>query len=245
MAVVLHQFQFSHFNDKARWGLALKGVAHERRTYLPGPHMAALKKLSGQPATPVLDWHGEIIPGSAAILARLEREIPEPALVPLEPDQRERALALQAHYDDVLGPATRTVIFSALVNEGAYMTGMFGAGKPLLKRLGYRAMFPLARGLIAKGNGVNPENVKQCEAVTARTLDEVAELTQASGYHVGEHFSIADLTAACLLAPLANPHHPDMARPQPVPESVTNILQRYATHPAIAWVQAMYDRHRP
>ena len=31
--ITLHQFLYSHFNEKARWALAFKGVPHERRSY--------------------------------------------------------------------------------------------------------------------------------------------------------------------------------------------------------------------
>ena len=39
-SVVLHQFPFSHFNERARWGLDWKRVAHRRQNHLPGPGTA-------------------------------------------------------------------------------------------------------------------------------------------------------------------------------------------------------------
>ena len=76
-------------------------------------------------------------------------------------------------------------------------------------------------------------------------MDEIAETISATGYLVGDSFTVADLTAAALCAPLANPTHVDMARPQPVPESIQAILDDYVDHPAIAWVNRMYELHRP
>ncbi len=70
MAIVLHQFEFSHFNDKARWALDFKGIEHRRESYLPGPHMFFIRRLSGQAQTPVLAVDNEVIPGSAAIIPR-------------------------------------------------------------------------------------------------------------------------------------------------------------------------------
>ena len=35
---VLWQFTASHYNEKARWALDWKGVAHVRQSLLPGPH---------------------------------------------------------------------------------------------------------------------------------------------------------------------------------------------------------------
>lgn len=244
MAVVLHQFPYSHFNEKARWALACKQVDYKRKSYLPGPHMSAIKKLSGQRSTPVLDWHGDIVPGSAAIINRLENEVPTPALYPADETLRAEALKVQADFDEVVGPATRTVLFAAMIDEGAYLTRMFSTGKSLPVRLFYRATFPMARGLIAKGNGVNPENIGRCKSVVDRTLDEVAEKVSKTGYMVGSEFSVADLTAAALIAPLANPRHPDMARPEPIPASIEAVLAKYREHPTIAWVNTMFEKHR-
>ena len=245
MTVVLHQFAFSHFNEKARWALAFKAIRHKKSTYLPGPHMPQIKKLSGQAQTPVLDWNDEIVAGSAAIIDRLESENPENPLYPADPALRKEALAVQAEHDANTGPATRTVLFAAMINEGGYMTSMFGSGKSLPVRLLYRCTYPFAKGLIAKGNGVNPENIERCKKVTQATLDAIAEQTAVTGYLVGDCFTVADLTAAALCAPLANPSHPDMSRPNPVPDSIRSVIDSYRDHPAIAWVNQMYEKHRP
>jgi glutathione S-transferase len=245
MTIVLHQFEFSHFNEKVRWALDFKGISHERKSYLPGPHLISIKKLSGQSQVPVAVVGGDVIAGSAAILDRLERDHPEPALYPADPGARREALAMQARFDAELGPATRTAFFSALVNEGDYLCAMFARAASAPKRALYRASFPIARGLIANANGVSdPANVERAFATVEHTLDELAERAKPTGYLVGDAFNIADLTAAALLAPLANPEHPDMARPTPVPASVQRVLARYASHPTIAWVDEMYARHR-
>ena len=228
MQVILHQFLFSHFNDKARWALSFKGIDHQRETYLPGPHMRALKKLSGQTSTPVLEWDGQVIAGSGNIIDHLETVVPAPALYPEHPEQRAAALAFEKRFDEEVGPATRTVLFEALAEEGDYLTGMFGAGKSLPKRLAYRAVFPVERGMIKKGNGVNPESIEQRKAITAAALDEVASATEETGYIIGDTFTVADLTAACFFAPLANPKHPDMQRPEPIPPACRPCLNATA-----------------
>ena len=63
MTLELHQFPFSHYNEKARWALDWKGVPHVRRSYLPGPHMLPVYRLSGQRSVPVLRAGTEVIPG--------------------------------------------------------------------------------------------------------------------------------------------------------------------------------------
>src|SRR5512145_2481967 len=106
--IVLHQFARSHFNEKARWALDWKRIPHRRRTHFPGPHALALLRLSGQRATPVLVIDGEVIAGSAAILAALDERFPERRLLPADPALAARARDLEARFDAEVGPAVRT-----------------------------------------------------------------------------------------------------------------------------------------
>ena len=245
MAITLHQFEFSHFNEKARWALAFKGVPHSRTSYLPGPHMPAIKKLSGQTQTPVLENDENYTAGSADIIAYLEETHSEPSLYPNDAGDLSRALTLQQEMDDQLGPAVRTVIFSGLINEPNYLVNMFGRSKSVVKRKLYRATFPLAKRLIAKGNGVDePGNIDRCFNEVHAWLDQLQANLAGNDYLVGHQFSIADLTAASLLAPIANVAHPDMQRPQPIPASVQRILDQFSEHSTIHWVQRTYKNHR-
>jgi glutathione S-transferase len=243
--LTLHQFLYSHFNEKARWALDFKNVPHQRRSYLPGPHRPAIQKLSGQGQTPVLCLGPEVIAGSAQIIDTLEQKYPDPALYPADTQARENALTLQARFDADIGPAVRTALFSVLIKEGGYLTRMFARDASAPVRVLYRATFPLARGMIAKGNGVtDTDNVTRAFELTEATLREVTEQTAATGYLVGHSFSIADLTAAALLAPLAALSHPDMARPKPVPPALEAFYARWADDPAITWVRHQYAKHR-
>ena len=244
--VVLHQFPFSHFNEKARWGLDWKGVAHRRKCYLPGPHALAIRRLSGQTATPVLGLDGEVIAGSARILAALEERFPERPLLPEDPAQRRHALEIQSFFDAEVGPAARTAIFSVLIDEPDYVCRMFSGPHPLPVRALYRAAFPLARRRIARGNGVTSSEAveRACERVD-RAFDRVAKEVGPEGQLVGPDFSVADLGCAALLAPLVDVEHPDMALPRPRPERVQELRARWADHPAAAWVREQYARHRP
>jgi glutathione S-transferase len=243
--LVLHMFPSSHYNEKARWALDWKGLVHTRIPYLPGPHVPQIRRLSGQAQTPVLVMKGEVIAGSARIIDALERAFPAPALYPAEPAARERALDIQRRFDEEVGPAVRTVLFSELLHELDYACALFAKGQPAWKRSLYRAALPLVKPLIARGNSVTSENVPLAFARTDRALDEAARLVGPSGQIIGDAFTVADLTVASLLAPLAEIAHPDMARPQPVPARMQALYARTEKHAAIQWVREQYAKHRP
>lgn len=244
--LVLHQFRASHFNDKARWALAYKRLTHRRISYLPGPHLAAIRKLSGQTSTPVLSIDGREVAGSARIIDALEERFPDPPLYPSDPTLRAQALAIQTRFDAEVGPATRTVAFSVFIEELSYIARLFAHDEPLPKRMVYRAALPLVRGRMALANGlVDPANVRHAFAVAERTLDWIAEETRGRTALVGDHFSVADLTVAALMSPIVELEHPDMRPRPPVPKSLTALLSRWKDHPGIAWVQRQYREHRP
>ncbi len=69
---ILWQFTFSHFNEKARWALDYKGIAHVRRSLLPGPHIPKVKMMTGQTTVPVMVMNGETIFDSTRIIAALD-----------------------------------------------------------------------------------------------------------------------------------------------------------------------------
>jgi len=91
------------------------------------------------------------------IIEKLERIAHLPALYPADPAERSEALALQADFDGCLGPNVRRALFSQMVDEGAYFCRMFASGKSLPARLAYRAVYPMAKGLIKKANGITDQ----------------------------------------------------------------------------------------
>lgn len=244
-AIELLQFPFSHFNEKVRWALDFKGIAHQRINYLPGPHVPQIRRLTGQNAVPVLRIDGKVIFGSARIIDELEQRYPTPPLYPQDRALRDEALTLQARFDKELGPATRRLIFDATLGEPAYVADMFSTGHPQWKRTLYRIASPLTAIVIRKGNGVDPERVRKAEDLVASTLDFLAERSTATGYLVGDTFSIADLAAVALLGPITDVPHPDMKKPRPMPARAEELLARYAGHPAVSWALEVYRRHRP
>jgi glutathione S-transferase len=245
MELELHQFPYSHFNEKARWALDFKGLAHKRVNYLPGPHMRAIKRLSGQTKTPVLRLGDDTVAGSANIIDRLQQIAPSPSLYPKDPAAQARALELQTVFDRDLGPKVRLALFSEMVDEGAYFCRMFAEGKSLPVRMAYRAAYPIAKGLIKQGNGITGQGaVDEAFRSVETMLDQIAEKTAATGYLVGGRFSVADLTAAALLAPAVDPPDCDMSKPHPRPACVTRFIARWAAHPTAAWVRNIYANHR-
>ena len=241
----LVMFMRSHFNEKARWALDLKSVPHRRTPFLPGPHGGPIKKLTGQTSVPVLVVDGEPIHGSARILDALERSHPEPPLYPADPAERERALEIQKFFDDEIGPKVRRALFSIMLDTPSYLAAVFAGHKSAVVRTLYGGIFPLVKNKMKSDMQIVEPHIGEAFEGTRQGLDFVEKHAGPSGYLVGDRFSVADLTAAALLAPAVDVRHVDMLKPDPKPPGVEAWMARWADHPGAAWVKQTYERHRP
>jgi glutathione S-transferase len=241
----LLMFLRSHYNEKARWALDWKRVPHRRTPLLPGPHGGRIRKLTGQTAVPVLLVDGEPIAGSARIIDVLEKSHPEPPLYPADPAERERALEIQRYFDDEVGPKIRRALFSILLDHPRYLAEIFGSHRSAAVRRLYAGVFPLVRAKMTREMQIEEPWVSEAFEGTRQGFDFVAKHVGPSGHLVGDRFSVADLTAAALLAPGVDVRHPDMVKPRPWPAAADAWLARWAEHPGAAWVQDVYTRHRP
>jgi glutathione S-transferase len=240
--IELYQFAGSHFNEKARWGLDLKGVPHERISLLPGPHMLRMRRLTGRTETPALVDHGEAIAGSTPILEHLERRFPQPPLFPADPAERECAIGIVHRWDAEVGPAVRLAKFFDVLESG-YVAGTFGRHLGTLRRSGYRAMFPVLSRVMKSKMGINAENASAAREVTRSAFDFVAKTPGAEGYLVGDSFTVADLTCAALLMPCVALD--EWGGPEDLQtEKCRAWLARWVDHPGAAWVREIYRRHR-
>lgn len=241
----LIQFRHSHYNEKARWALDFKGLAHSRRSVLPGFHVPVVRWVSGQTATPVLVADdGTAIAGSAAILAWLETRYPDPPLLPANAKARAQVLAIQAQFDDDWMRRVRRPALDALLREPRDFADFFGDGRSLLARRAYAAMVPVLAPLVRRANGIGGAATDDGLRAIDEVLALVAERSGGTGYLVGDSFTLADLTAAATLAPLVSPPNSPMAAPRVLGRPFRALMAHCADHPGAEWVRRMYARHR-
>lgn len=243
----LFQFRYSHYNEKVRWALDYKALSHKRTDLLPGPHARTIKKLTGQTQTPVLRINDQYVHDSAWIIERLELIFKDaPSLLPADEKDRERAREIARHFDFVVGPAARICTFVAMLDDPDYIAGLFAEGKAPLTRTLYRALLPMVKGHIKEANGITSDHaMAEAERLLAENMQSLAKLTSRDRYLAGDSFSIADLTAAALIAPLIDPSHPDMKKPAPMPERLAELMEKWRNHAAGRWALEIYERHRP
>jgi len=245
VTVVLWHIEVSHFNEKARWALDYKSIAHELRVPMPGFHgvRALVLTRGAQRRLPVLELDGRRIGDSTAIIAALEAHRPEPALYPADAAERRRALELEDFFDEQLGPEVRRLIWHhTLPDTDAVVDSLFADRAPGRARF-LRATAPLARPVVRRDYGVSAARAEAARAKILHAMDRLEAEIRPSGHLAGDAFSVADLTAAALFTPLlAPPHRPFL--PATIVPALQDFRDELTARPGGRFVHAMYERHR-
>jgi glutathione S-transferase len=241
---VLWHLKVSHYNEKARWALDHKRVAHVRRAAVPGRHQAIARSLAGGSTLPVLVLEGKAIGDSTRIIEALEQRHPEPPLYPSDVADRRRALELEDFFDEELGPHVRLLVLHHMLPDAGLTLGAFAPDLKGARRLFARATFSRLRPRIATGFGIDERGVAVAyEKVRAAGERFRAEL-QPSGYLVADTFSVADLTLAALLAPAVAPEQFPYPQPQRDHPRLAPLRDAIAEAGLVEWTRRMYARHR-
>jgi glutathione S-transferase len=246
---VLWHLQVSHYSEKVRWALAHKDIEHRRRAPIAGAHMAvALWLTRGASYTlPVLTMDGRNIGDSTAIIAELERRFPARPLYPEDADERRRALELEEHFDEQLGPYVRRLAFHELRNDPERLEALVKRTQPapLARMSGAATSYARAFTGVRFG-AASSEAAGEARAKVLEALDRLEEeLDSASGdYLVGDRFTVADLTAAALFYPLVLPDEGPVPTDEPPAAGLERFREPLKARRGFKWVEEMFRLHR-
>ncbi|MEA5551444.1 glutathione S-transferase family protein [Anabaena cylindrica UHCC 0172] len=205
--MLLLQFSTSHYCRKARLALGYKQISFQVENLTPGLHILKLKPLTGLTTMPVLlpqikgqpqaiprsrfstRRYANAIADSTQIIKFLESYQPEPALFLTNHEQQTEALMLEDWLDESIGTATRFVYYHFRAGEG--------------KQIDPSLFSQMVISVVRKQYGINDATVELATNRLATALAELSIRWQKSEYLVGGSLSVADITAAALLSPLA------------------------------------------
>lgn len=243
----LYQFPLSLYCEKTRWNLDWKKLDWQPVNLVPGPHVFRAWSLARQRTLPILLDGNHCVGDSTDIALYLESRHPQYALLPADSRQRVEILALEDEFD-ALGADVRRCVWSLAVNSPDIDILFFRGYEKEQRRLGHW-MRPVLRQMIRHTFAVWPEPVERSwhavftalEKLEARLHDDV------SRYLVGDRFSLADLTAASMLAPLVGPAAspwPDERLPDTAMAGSAELRHHLRTRPAGLWISRLYAEHR-
>jgi glutathione S-transferase len=222
----LIQLYQSPWSERARWGFEYKHVPYEKEDYQIGAGEEALKKQTGQAQVPVLLVDGKVIPDSTAILNWLEEQHAQPALLPKSDKERAQVMMWEELMDGVLGPQGRLLILGKFLRSD----------NPQMRQGGQ---------FMGQKYQYSPYAEEHANVAVTRMLTILQHTLDGRDYLVGNSFTRADLTTACMLAVLNPPPDELFFFPAPTrPMFTAQSALAPAFAPVFAWRDQIYRKHR-
>jgi len=241
---LLWHIPLSHFNEKVRWTLDHKGIAHRRRVLGPD-YLIRAWRATGRGTLPILFLDGRAIGDSTHIIAALEQRHPEPPLYPADAAARRRALALEDDFDEQLGPALRSAVVTPLFrNDPDIALRVLTTGMPDQAYQRLRPLVWLFPAFYRFRHKISDASLEADRATVNASLDRIEQERRGRAYLVGDAFTVADLTAAALLSPLLQPAEIQYPIRVEMPPYLQEYRTRLLAHPTTQWAAGIYRRHR-
>jgi glutathione S-transferase len=200
----LYVIAASHPCATVEEGLRLKELPYRQVELLAGYHHVHQRLRFGARSVPGIRFaDGEKVLGSRAILHRLEERIPEPALLPSDPNRRQAVEEAEHWGEQVLQDAVRRIEIMALIRNPEALLSQAEAStlptpKPLVRLVG-----PLGVRAEARVHGASEESVRADLAALPNFLDRIDRLL-ADGLIGGEPPNVADLQIGSSVRVLSN-----------------------------------------
>jgi glutathione S-transferase len=249
---------FSHYNERARWALDHFGLVFDERPYMPAMHFFGVLRetkgrggrsdsVSSRFSTPVLVRDdGSTLSDSGAILrwADATHAAPGQSLYPA--GHREEIEAFEQEMHDRLGPHGRRVVYQNLLGEPDLLQDIarrnVGAAQARIFGVGRRVVTAVVR----KSLRVDAERSAHSMEVVREQLARVSERLQGRRYLFAGRFTAADLTFACMAAPVLLPPEYGAWLPpySELPEPAKEMIDEFADTPAIAHGRRMFAEYR-
>ncbi len=199
-------FAVSHYCEKARWALERLNIPFIEECHLPGFHWLYTRPYGGR-SVPVLVTQDNIFTDSTDILQYLDGIAPlDKRLYPADINLRREVEELAHLFDTQLGTAVRRWSYSYLLNNRKLMRHFWCEGVPSLESKLFPIVFPLVSSLARRRYKITAQSAASSLDTIKRIFATVNKrLADGRSYLIGDYFSAADLTFACLAAPLVRP----------------------------------------
>ena len=241
----LYTFRMSHFSEKARWMLDASHTEYREVCWTPFFHVLPALRLGRLGTTvPILHTASGYVQDSTRILNWLDTNLPGFNLVPRDPVQRREVMALEDRFDRIGAHVIRYAYSAALEDRDAVVRMWTLDATPLQKRV-IAAGFPLMRQVFRNKMNITPESVQHSRKRIHEALDELdGRVTDGRTYLVGDRLSVADITAAALLAPLFGPDEHEIYSREDFRETLRPLVSEWLARPSALWVRGLYRKHR-
>lgn len=248
-SVRLITIPISHYCEKARWALERLEINYMEERHIQGFHYPRTYWVSGNPNVPVLVDAGKVVVDSTAILKHLDQyAAPMDRLYPESADEREQVEQLEDLFDEVLGVESRRWAYFHFLPDRRVVRRLAAQGVPRLEAIMLTVVFPFLRMFASWLLQPTASNVEAGLEHCRRIVKQVdALLSDGRKYLVGGKFSAADLSLACMMAPLIMPREYGVRLPEldEMPAAMRSVVLEFRNSPTGEYVLRLFREHRP
>ena len=210
--LTLYTFAVSHFCEKVRWTLDQAGIRYEEKPMTPVFHLWSAWHMGGRGATtlPILKASNGPVPrdhiqDSTRILLWLAAEYGLGALLPTERSLSDQVSAIEDRFD-VIGHHVNRVIYAQALQHDEQVLRFWNSSATPQQDRWLRLAFPLIKWGCMRRMRLQADAVRQSQHRLQQTLAWLdGRLSDGRRYLVGGQLSLADISVASILAPLACP----------------------------------------
>lgn len=249
---------FSHYVEKARWALDRFGFSYEDERHMPAFHMPAVlwatkgrlgtpDRVSSRFSTPLLILDdGTMVRDSTDIMrwASDSRGGDAEGLFPdAEVEELDRYLSLK------LGPHTRRAVYHEGLADAGLMRRVARNNVSAAEAALFSMAFPLVKQVITRALKVTPERAAASEVKAREVFDAIDRRRAGRPFLVGDRLTAADITFACMAAPLLMPG-PELGYAAILPTldelgpRARALTEEMRAHPSGVFALELFSRHR-
>ena len=229
--VKLFQFRHCPFCEKARLLLSAKRIPYAVEEVTPGLGQVHLFRRSGQRQVPVLQDGDVLVAGSGAIARHLDSKVPEPPLLPGDPQERARALLWENWADTTLAHGGRIALLQAVSRDNHLRKALLPQATPGPLRDVLGALpGDLVSGVSQLLSRASLQQLKQA-------LEQLTTLVANGQPLVGTQYCVADMAVAAQLYGLKFPATTSI---ELMGRGVAGIADHPLFAPLFAWRDQLY-----
>lgn len=246
----LYTFAMSHYSEKIRWTLDHCKLPYQEVCLTPMFHIRPALRMGGQGKTslPIVQAGGTCVQDSRDILTFLQQQHgPQHPL--LHSVTRPEVQEICSRFDSIGRDVARYLYANSFGRSDDAIKDLWTAHATRWQAMVIRLTYPLIRSGFERKLGIHDHKgvARAAQRIhdTLTWLDQkVSQLPAGQmGLH-GPDLTVADITAASLLAPLACPPEHPVYGTATFSEAMAGATANWQSRPGIQWVRALYKQQR-